>query len=66
MEDNKTYQCTVGMSYIATDPVDAANQLIANIQTNPNWYVEVREIKPDGTVDKKSVTVDTETGEISD
>ena len=51
------------MSYDATDPVDAANQFIANIQTNPNWYVQVRERRLDGSLMGKIVTVDTETGE---
>ena len=63
MEGKKTYECTLSMSYDATDPVDAANQFIANIQTNPNWYVQVRERRLDGSLMGKIVTVDTETGE---
>lgn len=59
MEGRKLYECTVSMSYYALDPNDAANQLIANIQTNPNWYVKVKDDETGQTV-----TVDTETGEI--
>lgn len=47
------------MSFNADDPVDAANQLIANVQTNPNWYVKVLDVET-----REAVTVDTETGEV--
>ena len=63
MEGKKTYECTVSMCCDATDPADAANRFIANIQDNPNWYVRVREMRPDGSLLEKFVTVDTETGE---
>lgn len=58
--DEKTFECTVSMTYNAEDPIDAARQLIANIMANPGWYVKVREFDSG-----ESVTVDTETGEIS-
>lgn len=58
MEGKKLYQCTISMSYYALDPLDAANQMIGNIQTNPNWYVKVLD-----TETREEVTVDTETGE---
>lgn len=59
MELIKHYECTISMSYYATDEREAANKLIENIQANPNWYVKVRDLET-----KEEVTVDTETGEI--
>jgi hypothetical protein len=61
MKKTKQYECQVAFTYEATDPVDAARQFIANIQTNPNWVVSV--IDTDNTNHKFSV--DTETGECS-
>jgi hypothetical protein len=58
MEGKKLYECTIGMSFNADDPVDAANQLIAKVQNNPNWYVKVLDLET-----LETVTVDTETGE---
>jgi hypothetical protein len=46
------------MSYKASSPVEAAEMLLDNVATNPNWYVEVKEIDGD-----RSFTVDTENGE---
>ncbi len=54
----KMYECTVSFTYEADSPEDAAQQLIANIQTNPNWFVQVRQSET-----TKEFTVDTETGE---
>ena len=54
----KRYECTVSFTYEADSPEDAAQQLIANIQTNPNWFVQVRQSET-----TKEFTVDTETGE---
>jgi len=56
---NKHYECLVSFSYDAKNPVEAAKQFIANIQANPNWYVQVREIKTG-----KAVIVDTKTSKI--
>lgn len=58
MEGKKLYECTISMSFNADDPADAANQLIANVQNNPNWYVKVINLET-----REVVTVDTETGE---
>jgi hypothetical protein len=55
----KTYECTVSFTYDTDSPEEAAKQFIANIQNNPNWFVGVREVAPEG----KSFTVDTETGD---
>jgi hypothetical protein len=55
----KTYECTVSFTYDTNSPEEAAREFIANIQNNPNWFVNVREVAPEG----KSFTVDTETGE---
>lgn len=55
MENKKEFECTISMSYLADDPIDAAKQFIANIQTNPNWYVQVKDINSNF-----SVMVDTE------
>lgn len=57
-----TFECSVSFTYDSDNPAEAARQLIANIQNNPNWYVNVMEVKPDG----KSYTVDTETGEVEE
>jgi len=61
MENEKWYQCKISMSYKASSPAEAAEMLLANIATNPNWYVDVKEI--DGN---SSFTVDTETGEVEE
>ena len=66
MEKDKLYECTVSMSYNASDPADAANQLIENIRTNPGWYVKVKEIDPSGNFYTGHYTVDTATGEIEE
>jgi hypothetical protein len=55
----KTYECTVSFTYNTDSPEEAAREFIANIQNNPNWFVGVREVAPEG----KSFTVDTETGD---
>jgi hypothetical protein len=55
----KTYECTVSFTYDTNSPEEAAIEFIANIQNNPNWFVNVREVASEG----KSFTVDTETGE---
>jgi hypothetical protein len=55
----KTYECTVSFTYDTDSPEEAAREFIANIQNNPNWFVGVREVAPEG----KSFTVDTETGD---
>lgn len=60
-KNEKWYECRISQSYLAKDPADAAKQLLDNIATNPNWYVEVKEI--DG---KASFTVDTETDEVQE
>ncbi len=54
----KMYECTVSFTYETDSPEDAAQQLIANIQANPNWFVQVKELET-----TKEFTVDTETGE---
>mgnify|MGYP000645586172 CR=1 FL=1 len=59
MSKNKLYECQVAFTYEATDPVDAARQLIANIQINPNWFVTVT----DTDNPEHKFSVDTETGE---
>jgi hypothetical protein len=59
MNKNKLYECQVAFTYEATDPVDAARQLIANIQMNPNWFVTVT----DTDNPEHKFSVDTETGE---
>jgi hypothetical protein len=59
MSKNKLYECQVAFTYEATDPVDAARQLIANIQMNPNWFVTVT----DTDNPEHKFSVDTETGE---
>jgi hypothetical protein len=61
MENEKWYECKVCFSYLATDPLDAAKQFLDNIATNPNWYVEVKEV-----FGEKHFTVDTETDEIEE
>ncbi len=61
MNKNKLYECQVAFTYEATDPVDAARQLIANIQMNPNWFVTVT----DTDEPNHQFSVDTETGECS-
>ena len=48
----------MSFTYDTDSPEEAAKQFIANIQNNPNWFVGVREVAPEG----KSFTVDTETG----
>jgi len=55
----KTYECTVSFTYDTDSPEEAAREFIANIQNNPNWFVGVCEVAPEG----KSFTVDTETGD---
>jgi len=52
------YECTVSFTYEADNPADAANQLITNIQANPNWFVNVKQLET-----SEEFTVDTETGE---
>jgi hypothetical protein len=54
----KIYECTVSFTFETDSPTEAANEFIANIQNNPNWYVNVRNVE---TNDR--FTVDTETGE---
>ena len=49
------------MSYKASSPAEAAEMLLANVATNPNWYVDVKEIDGD-----RSFTVDTENGEVQE
>lgn len=66
MDNTNLYVCSISMSYNAADPADAAKQLIDNIRTNPNWYVKVQEITPNGTLFPSHVIVDTETGEIEE
>jgi len=61
MENKKWYQCKISMVYEASSPAEAAKMLVANIATNPNWYVEVNQI--DG---ERSFTVDTETDEVEE
>lgn len=61
MENEKWYECKISMSYKASSPAEAAEMLLANIATNPNWYVEVKDIDGNG-----SFTVDTETGEVEE
>ena len=58
----KTYECTVSFTYDTNSPEEAAREFIANIQNNPNWFVGVREVAPEG----KSFTVDTESGEVEE
>ena len=58
----KTYECTVSFTYDTDSPEEAAREFIANIQNNPNWFVGVREVAPEG----KSFTVDTESGEVEE
>lgn len=58
MEQEKWYECTLSMSYKASSPAEAAEMLLANVATNPNWYVHVKELDS-----KRSFEVDTETGE---
>lgn len=59
MSKSKMYECQVSFTYEATDPVDAARQLIANIQNNPNWFISVNSVDNPN----HKFTVDTETGE---
>jgi hypothetical protein len=58
---SKIYECVISFTYEAENPVDAANQFIANIQNNPNWNVLVK----DCDNFNRTFTVDTETGECS-
>lgn len=55
----KTFECSVSFTYDAENPVEAAKQFINTIQSNPNWYVDVREVGLKG----KTYTVDTKTDE---
>lgn len=66
MDNTKLYECSLSMSYNATDPADAAQQLIDNIRTNPGWYIKVKEIDPTGNFYTGHFTVDTETGEVEE
>lgn len=58
--ENNLYECQISFIYEAVNPVDAARQFIANIQSNPNWFVSVHKTND---VNKKYI-VDTDTGEI--
>ena len=58
MENEKWYECKLSMSYKASSPAEAAEKLLANVATNPNWYVDVKEIDT-----QKKFEVDTQTGE---
>jgi hypothetical protein len=61
MENEKWYECKLSMSYKASSPAEAAEKLLANVATNPNLYVDVKEIDGD-----RSFTVDTENGEVEE
>ena len=61
MENEKCYECKLSMSYKASYPIEAAEMLLDNVATNPNWYVHVKEIDGD-----RSFTVDTENGEVEE
>ena len=54
----KEFECSVSFTYDAESPVDAAQQFIDNIRSNPNWFVSVKETKSG-----EKFTVDTESGE---
>ena len=58
MENETWYECKLSMSYKASSPAEAAEMLLANIATNPNWYVHVKELDT-----QKKFEVDTQTGE---
>lgn len=64
MSKKKVFHCTVTMSYDANDPIDAAKQFIDNIQSNPGWYVDVKEIDDSGNWIVGNYIVDTANGEI--
>ncbi len=57
----KLYECTISFTYEAEEPVDAANQFIANVHVTPDWYVLVKD-----TETGEQCTVDTELGLICD
>ena len=58
--DHGAIRAISGVSFtVETDsPTEAANEFIANIQNNPNWFVNVRNVNTN-----EKFTVDTETGE---
>jgi hypothetical protein len=58
MENEKWYECSLSMSYKASSPAEAAEMLLTNVATNPNWYVHVKELDT-----QKNFEVDTQTGE---
>ena len=53
------YETTIGYSYHAKDPADAAKQFMDNLKYSPTWFVRVRNMQTDETF-----IVDTETGSI--
>lgn len=49
------FECSLSFTYEADSPEDAARQFIANIQSNPNWFVDVKNLE-----NGKTATIDTE------
>mgnify|MGYP007071610348 CR=1 FL=1 len=52
------FECSISFTFNANNPVEAAREFIANIQNNPDWFVDVKNTKTG-----KKFVVDTETGE---
>lgn len=55
----RDFECTASMTYQAAEPSVAARDLIANIQWNPEWFVQVKDLDSG-----RKFTVDTLTGAI--
>lgn len=55
----KLYECKVSFTFDANNPLEAAQQFLANIQTNPNWFVDVKDVD-----NGAEFTVDTEDGSV--
>lgn len=57
----KLYECSVSFTYDAENPQEAANEFLANLQNNPNWFIHVRD-----TETQTNFSVDTETGDVQE
>jgi hypothetical protein len=55
----KLYECKVSFTFDANNPLEAAQQFLVNIQTNPNWFVDVKDVD-----NGAEFTVDTEDGSV--
>lgn len=58
---SKLYECSVSFTYDAENPQEAANEFLANLQNNPNWFIHVHECET-----FNHFTVDTETGDVQE